>query len=232
MYKKIDDNISAYIQEGNEKIVLLNNDYKQLLPLSKITTDGNETLVMGKTNASFFIMNGIEKGQILGRYQGIDKSFNVINEAVDQRKGLKQYDLVVMNDDSYRIGLFNSWDYRENVKLGIAVAIVLIDEWEDVEYISTTLDIDRSSLYRIYIYTFLGKLKNGKFISFCTKNYSPLSFRKFIKTQYDLHFLVQLDGGGSTQMQSGTKTVFNPDNRERHIPNAIIYYREKNEIID
>ncbi len=235
MYKKINDNISAYIQESNEKIALLNNDYKQLLPLSKITTDGDDTLVMGKTNSHYFVMEGHEKGQILGRYQGIDDKFNIINEAVNQRD-TKQYDLVVMNDDSYHIGLFNTWDYRENVKIGLAVALVLIDKCEDVERISTTLGLNASSLNRVYAYTFFGKLKDGRFISFCSKNYSPLNFRNYIKSQYDLQFLVQLDGGGSTQMQSGTKTVFNPDNQERYIPNAIIYYEDNrkvdNKVID
>ena len=225
---KINNNLIMVEMGSDELPFLLSNDYKVVKTLSQITTDGTDTLVMSKCNASYFINNSSssEYGQILGRNQGIKSDLSRINQKPNQNGDL--YNYVITEDLNSHIGLFNSWDYTANNPVGLGVAIVLINDGNDVNNPSTSLGLDSSSINRVYSYSFFGQLTNGNYVMGACNNYSPNTARAEFKKKYSFKNLVSLDGGGSTQVNVDGRIVFNPDGSERRIPNALCFIKGMN----
>ena len=201
---------------------LISNDWKVLKTLSNISTDGNDTTVWAKCNASYFIMSGGEQGQIIGRNQGIKSNLSIVDDAPNQ--GSKPlYEMVVTTSQQMVTGLFGSGDYRGNQYIGCGVGAVLIKDGQKVYQPSEALGLNNSSKDRVYTYTLFGQLSNNNFIMVGCTNYSPSGVTDVLMNVYNIKQLVQLDGGGSTQLNLNGKIQFNPDGSQRPIPNAIAF---------
>ena len=95
-----------YKQSENEEITLINSPYKDLRNIRDFVE--NEKYKQGlditcAVNASYFIFDGKERGQILGRTQGIN---------TDERPDKDGYlDLVITPENKLVSGDFDSWEW-------------------------------------------------------------------------------------------------------------------------
>lgn len=213
MYKKhryLNTDIHIYLQE-DESIRLLQVD--KLYPLSKIVSE--EGTVKAKINCSYFTNQ-----YVLGRNQG-----DLFNNTHDQ-EGF--YDLVFTKDGKYHLGQFKSWNYQENVLAGFSVASVLIENGVDVSKVSTAIE-SNAKLTSRNPQTAIGVLKNGKVLlivadgrTSSNKGLTGYELRTFIKSNYDVELLCQLDGGGSSEIIVDKEIVNKPsDGKERPMFNGL-----------
>ena len=193
----------------------------RLYPLSKYyLNDGDIACI---TNCSYFTSK-----YVLGRNQG-----DLYNNTHDQ-EGF--YDLVILKDSTYRLGNFKSWDYQSNVYAGFSVASVLIKDGQDAELISGAIEND-GKISTTNPQTALGLMKDGMAILIVVdgrtsenKGLSGFKLREFIKTKYTLDLLVQLDGGGSSEMIVDGKIVNMPsDGKERKMFNGLAFLKKEEE---
>lgn len=209
-------NTDIFIEEqGRSKIRLLQTSRKY--KLSKIRS--NEGAIKSIVNCSYFT-----ESYVLGRNQG-----DMFNNTHDQ-SGF--YDLVFLNDGSYVLGQFKSWDYCDANKVvaGLSVASVLMLGGADCEKLSEAI----TSLSKITTkapQTALAVLKTGEVLQIVsdgrTKENAGINgrqLRTFLKSKYDVDLLVQLDGGGSSEMVVDGKIVNQPsDGAERGMFNGFAF---------
>lgn len=209
-FRHLETDVFIYEQE-DETIRLLQVD--KFYPLSKIVSE--EGTVKAKINCSYFTNQ-----YVLGRNQG-----DLFNNTHDQ-EGF--YDLVFLKDGSYRLGQFKSWNYKENVLAGFSVASVLNENGVDVSKVSTAIE-SNTKLTSRNPQTAIAVLKTGKVLLIVSdgrttqnKGLNGLELREFIKANYDVELLCQLDGGGSSEMIVDGKIVNKPsDGKERPMFNGL-----------
>ena len=126
------------------------------------------------------------------------------------------------------------WDYQSNVYAGFSVASVLIKDGQDVELVSSAIETE-SKIDTTNPQTALGLTKDGTAILIVVdgrtsenKGLNGFKLREFIKTKYTLDLLVQLDGGGSSEMIVNKAIVNNPsDGKERKMFNGLALIKKK-----
>lgn len=217
-FKHLGTDVFIYEQE-NETIRLLQTSNK--LKMSSIIS--NEGAVTCKINCSYF-----SDKYVLGRNQGDE-----FNDTHDQQ-GF--YDLVFTKDGKYHIGNFKSWDYKENVLAGFSVASVLIMDGVDTELVSSAI-VSKSKITTRDPQTAIAVLDSGDVLFIVcdgrgtSKGLTGTELRTFIKANYKVQLLCQLDGGGSTEMVVGGKVVNTPsDGKERSMFNCLAFIEKQNDI--
>lgn len=203
------------VEQGNDKIRLLQTSrpYK----LSKIRS--NEGRIKSIVNCSYFTQS-----YVLGRNQG-----DMFNNTHDQ-SGF--WDLVLLNDGSYVLGQFKSWDYckADDVCAGFSVATVLMLGGADCEKVSEAITTT-SKITQKAPQTALAVLKTGEVLQIVsdgrTKENAGITgkqLRTFLKSKYDIDLLVQLDGGGSSELVVDGQIVNKPsDGSERSMFNGLAF---------
>lgn len=212
----LNTDVHVYEQE-DEEISLLQSDEKY--PLSEFYSNDGEVSCI--TNCSYFTSK-----YVLGRNQG-----DLFNNTHDQ-EGF--HDLVFTKDGKYHLGQFKSWDYKENVLAGLSVATVLIEDGKDASKVSTAIETN-SKLTSKNPQTAVVVLKDGKVLlivadgrTSANKGLTGYELRTFIKQNYDVELLCQLDGGGSSEMIVNGKIVNNPsDGKERPMFNGLALIKKK-----
>ena len=209
-------NTDIFIEEqGRNKIRLLQTSKKY--KLSKIRS--NEGPIKSIVNCSYFT-----ESYVLGRNQG-----DMFNNTHDQ-SGF--WDLVFLKDGSYVLGQFKSWDYckADDVLAGFSVATVLMLGGADCEKISTAITTS-SKVTTKAPQTALAVLKTGEVLQIVSDGRTTANagltgkqLRTFLKGKYDIDLLVQLDGGGSSEMVVDGKIVNKPsDGSERGMFNGFAF---------
>ena len=211
-------NTDVFIEEqGGCKIRLLQTS--KLYKLSKIRS--NEGTIKSITNCSYFNASG---GYVLGRNQG-----DMFNNTHDQ-SGF--YDIVFLRDGSYKVGQFKSWDWcnHEDVLAGFSLATILVQNGEDCAFYSEAI-CNASKLSKKDPQTAVAVLKNGQVLQIVSDGrtsanagLSGYELRAFIKSKYDVEFMGQCDGGGSSEMIVDGKIVNKPsDGTERSMFNGFAF---------
>lgn len=189
-YRYLNTDVHVY-EQTNEKVRLLQVSKPSVL--SKIAS--NEGAILSIINCSYFT-----SGYVLGRSQG-----DMFNGTHDQ-EGF--YDLVFLKNGSYKIGAFKSWDYCDanEVLAGFSVATILVENGSDCEKYSKAI-VDKSKISSKNPQTAVAVTKKGKVILIVSEGRNSndtgltgYQVRDFIKSKYDIELLVQLDGGGSSEM--------------------------------
>lgn len=215
-YRYLNTDVHVYEQE-DEEISLLQSDEKY--PLSKFYSNDGEVIAI--INCSYSTDD-----YVLGCNQG-----DLFNNTHDQQ-GF--WDLKFTKDGKYHLGQFNSWDYKENVLAGLSVATVLIEDGKDVSKVSTAIETN-SKLTSKNPQTAVAMLKDGKVLLIVAdgrttqnKGLTGYELRTFIKQNYDVELLCQLDGGGSSEMIVNGKIVNSPsDGKERPMFNGLALIKKK-----
>lgn len=216
-YREFNSDIHVYTQESDEYPRLLQSD--ELYQLSMLySTEGTVAAII---NCSYFTDK-----YVLGRNQG-----DLKNDTHDQ-PGF--YDLVLLTDETYKLGQFKSWDCTENVRAGFSVAAVLVQDGQDVELLSTAI-VNRIKITKVDPQTAVAVLKDGTVIQIVVdgrtssnRGCSGLELRKFVRKQFpDVELLVLCDGGGSSEMRVNGETVNKPsDGKERKIWNGLAFIKK------
>ena len=218
-------NTDIFVEEqGRNKIRLLQTSRKY--KLSKIRS--NEGIIKSIINCSYFT-----ESYVLGRNQG-----DMFNNTHDQA-GF--WDLVFMKDGSYVLGQFKSWDYckADDVLAGFSVATVLMLGGADCEKISTAITTSAKVTSKAP-QTALAVLKSGEVLQIVSDGRTTANagltgkqLRTFLKGKYDIDLLVQLDGGGSSEMVVDGEIVNKPsDGSERGMFNGIAFIEPDEQIDD
>lgn len=220
-------------QQPGEKLMLLQNDPKQLLPLSKIYPQDKSIKVNCLINCSYFKLEaGPDQGQIIGRDQG---------ERRDEATNIDGWvDLVLLENGQLHYGDMNSWDWRKEhgVTVGISVAGCIVSNGEAVEQMSAEswdrLDkVDAQTLLMIHWdnaaeFVIVDEIAGSKGITLRQAQEYALSKQ--------VSYCFALDSSGSSEMviedASGKRTIVNnpSDGHERGIPNALAFVEAKEEI--
>ena len=220
-------------QQPGEKLMLLQNDPKQLLPLSKIYPQDKSIKVNCLINCSYFkLEEGPDQGQIIGRDQG---------ERRDEATNIDGWvDLVLLENGQLHYGDMNSWDWRKEhgVTVGISVAGCIVSNGEAVEQMSAEswdrLDkVDAQTLLMIHWdnaaeFVIVDEIAGSKGITLRQAQEYALSKQ--------VSYCFALDSSGSSEMviedASGKRTIVNnpSDGHERGIPNALAFVEAKEEI--
>lgn len=215
-----------YIQDDGQDIMLVNLPYKELKPLSKITLPvSTGEKIVTKTNWSFFVMSGTEKGQRLGRCVG----YPDICECQDP-DGL--LDVVITKDDKVIDGDFYGGDYRD-VKVGFMTSCIIVRDHKPVKELSSGY----SSFYnKKNPQTIYGQLSNGKHVLVVvegrTSDDSGLTYSQCASLMIELgsHFACMGDGGGSSEMIVNDKIVSQlSEGSERYMTNALCFVTDISE---
>ena len=224
MYQKFryaDTDIHIY--EGKSTDIRL-LQHEKLNPLSYLRYGNDKPSCV--INCSYF-----SNSFVLGRNQG-----DLRNDTHDQ-DGF--YDLVFLNDGTYRIGSFKSWDYSDKSKVnaGFSVATILILDSMNVNQYSEAI-CQASKLSLRNPQTAIGVLANGNVLLIVADGRTAQNvgltgyeLRTFIKNKYPtIELLCQLDGGGSTEMIVDGKIVNIPsDGKERNMFNGLALIGELDE---
>lgn len=215
-YKSTDIHI---YEQTNETIRLLQADKKY--QLSKFYS--NEGKVKAIINCSYFSTE-----YVLGRNQG-----DLKNDTHDQ-EGF--YDLVFLKDGTYRLGNFKSWDYTD-VLAGFSVATVLIKDGVNSERCSSAI-CNNTKISSRNPQTCVAVLKGNKVIFIVSEGRNSndvgltgYDVRNFVRENYpDVELLVQLDGGGSSEMiVDGEIKNYLSDGKERPMFNGLAFIKKKQE---
>lgn len=222
MYQKFryaDTDIHIYDGKASDIRLL---QHEKLNPLSYLRYGNDKPKAV--INCSYF-----SSKFVLGRNQG-----DLRNDTHDQ-DGF--YDLVFLNDGTYRIGSFKSWDYSDKSKVnaGFSVATILIlDSMSVNQYSNAICQASKLSLRNPQ--TAIGVLANGNVLLIVadgrtTQNVGLTGYelRTFVKNNYPtIELLCQLDGGGSTEMIVDGKIVNIPsDGKERNMFNGLAIISDK-----
>lgn len=209
------NNANIYIrsQKESERLILRQSNTLQTLDKFK----GNALL-----NCSYFTST-----YVLGRNQG-----DIKNDYQDKDD---IYDVIIFKDNTYKIADFNSWDYidKNNIALGFSVPCVLIDNFKDVEYISTAIVNKtkltnynpQSALFKADgVYHFLATDGRGNVLL------NGYDLRSFLKIHFkNIEMLVLLDGGGSTHLIDNNQTINKlANNHKRSMFNALAFIDKPN----
>ena len=218
MYKKYRYNSTdIHVYEGKATDLRL-LQHEKLNPLSYLRYGNDKPKAV--INCSYF-----SSKFVLGRNQG-----DLKNDTHDQ-DGF--YDLVFLNDGTYRIGSFKSWDYSDKSKVnaGFSVATILIlDSMSVNQYSNAICQASKLSLRNPQ--TAVGVLANGNVLLIVADGRTAQNvgltgyeLRTFIKNNYPtIELLCQLDGGGSTEMIVNGKIVNIPsDGKERNMFNGLAF---------
>ena len=215
-YKSTDIHI---YEQANETIRLLQADKKY--PLSKFYS--NEGKVKTIINCSYFTND-----YVLGRNQG-----DLKNDTHDQ-EGF--YDLVFLKDGTYKLGNFKSWDYTD-VLAGFSVATVLIKDGVNSERCSSAI-CNNTKISSRNPQTCVAVLKGNKVIFIVSEGRNSndvgltgYDVRNYVRDNYpDVELLVQLDGGGSSEMiVDGVIKNYLSDGKERSMFNGLALLKKEEE---
>lgn len=174
-----------YAKQNNNKIRLLQTSDNKKYKLSALRTDEGD--IKAIVNFPFFSSYGV-----VGRYQGDE-----FNNTVDQ-SNFDGDNIVILEDGSYKIGKFNSWDYQNGVLAGFCPSAVIY-KGKDIEISKTITDqkqfsmtakINRTAIaYDKEFYFFVGEKVDVKtFIAEIEK----------VIPNYD--FIALGDSGGSSEL--------------------------------
>ena len=119
MRKIREQGTNIYIEEQNDSSISLLQSASRM-PLSSLYKSVKDTRAI--INCSYFTSD-----YVLGRNQG-----NMFNEAPDQ----DFWSVVIRADGSYNVGVFPSFEERDNIVAGFSPAVVLIKDGENVELLS------------------------------------------------------------------------------------------------
>lgn len=218
MYKKYRyNNTDIRVYEGKATDLRL-LQHEKLNPLSYLRYGNDKPKCV--INCSYF-----SNKFVLGRNQG-----DLRNDTHDQ-DGF--YDLVFLNDGTYRIGSFKSWDYSDKSKVnaGFSVATILIlDSMSVNQYSNAICQASKLSLRNPQ--TAIGVLANGNVLLIVADGRTSQNvgltgyeLRQFVKNNYPtIELLCQLDGGGSSEMIVDGKIVNIPsDGHERNMFNGLAF---------
>ena len=159
------------------------------------------------SNGSFFETDGKNKGTVTGRQQG---SNYVGTPAPDG-----WFDVIITKDGEMVVGDFESWEYTD-AQFGISAGTVMVCNYVDVAWISK----GGYAMNKVYNYTFIGQLDNGKFIKGTSDGYSPSGLRTYLKARYRIKTLAIVDGGGSTGEYDMNGKAIRANSRA--VPNVIV----------
>ncbi len=211
-------NIKTFEFEEEQVWLITDNNGKRK-PVQNWTTEGDDTFVYFKMNASFF-----NSGQVLGRNVGHKENLEYIEGRPDQQSK-PRYDVVIYDDKTYAYGQFMSWDYTDkNITCGYTVPLITVAEGQDVNYYSEYIGRNANTINCVNTYVGLIKVKNGPWVAFNSQKNSPKSLRTYFRTLYDVEFMCINDGGGSTQTMhydGSKKVVTDYDGENRAVVNVI-----------
>ena len=217
--------IHIYTQEAGQEISLLQLPLGTKKTLSKMETVETNKQVVAKINCSYF--NG---SQVLGRQQG-----ELFNGTLDQHDSLVHYDYVITKTGEHFIGIFNSWDYQTNVKIGFTPAVVLIKDGIDVTLISTEIS-DMGKYTTKAPQTLFGVTTKGTMFMIVAEGRNTgdagltgVQCRQFVKDSIGMvKHCVMLDSGGSSEMVVDNKVVnYCSDGSERTMCNGLAFLKIK-----
>lgn len=208
--------IYFYKQSANEEITLINSPYKDLRNIRDFVE--NEKYKQGlditcAVNASYFIFDGKERGQILGRTQGIN---------TDERPDKDGYlDLVITPENKLVSGDFDSWEWlKPYAKLGVSYACCVLKDGKDIAEYSSA--IGKEKLTKKYTQTLLMKDKEGLFSFAVVRGLmNGADCREFAK-EHGMTDCYMLDSGGSSQMLTKNDEGYITG---RALPNVLVFYK-------
>ena len=223
MYKEeryLGTDVRVY-EQTSERIRLL-----QLSKLNKLSAIRDEE---GKKPKAIINCSYFTSSYVLGRNQG-----DMFNNTHDQ-KGF--YDLVFLKDGSYKVGQFASWDWCDanEVLAGFSVATILVQNGVDCELWSEAI-VGKSKITSKNPQTAVVVKKDGKVVFIVSEgrnsNDTGLTgnqLRDFAKARYDVELLVQLDGGGSSELiVDGKIKNYLSDGKERSMLNGLALIETEN----
>ena len=209
-----DQLIYFYKQSENEEITLINSPYKDLRNIRDFVE--NEKYKQGlditcAVNASYFIFDGKERGQILGRTQGIN---------TDERPDKDGYlDLVITPENKLVSGDFDSWEWlKPYAKVGLSYACCVLKDGKDVAEYSSAVGIGKLNTKNTQ--TLLMKDTEGLFsFAVVRGKLDGYECRAFAK-EYGMTDCYMLDSGGSSQMLTKNDEGYITG---RYLPNVLVF---------
>lgn len=222
-YRYANTDVFVYEQESEKPRLLQANG---LYPLSKFFSDDGRK-VKAMINCSFF-----DKNYVYGRNQG-----DMFDDTYSDEHNGKYCDVVLFADGTYKYGKFNNWDYRgDKVVAGFSAATFLVRNGQDVEEWSSPI-VSRSKITARNPQTAVAITKEGKLLYIKTDGrlttdlgLTGYELRDFVKANYDVELLAQLDGGGSSELIVDGKIIGDlSDGNERSMRNALALLEEVEE---
>ncbi len=215
-YKQNDD-ITYNKKKYKLEVGLLSTpNYKQL---QTINTIDDEKLYWCKVNCSYFVMDGSEKGQVLGREQ----SFTV-NETPFQKEWLE---VIVLNNNDVICGSQLYGYNRQDIKLAYSPACIILNNGKKVFDISS--GAKAFSLTKKYNQSIHAIDYNGVHHFIVTEGLLDAYQCQQMCLDYGMRYAFMLDSGGSAQMKADGSLKRNTG---RAIPNVLCFYgvELKNEV--
>lgn len=211
----------AIVEQADETPMLLQSD--KLYPLSEFYANGYD--VVSITNCSYF--NGKEK-YVNGRNQG-----DLKDETYSDSENCKWCDLVFFKDGTFKVGKFNSWDYRgENVLAGFSPVVMKVNG----KFLYSDLIKDwKSRMTTRSQHTAVCATKDNKIIQVVSEGRSTSDIGltgnklfEYLESLYDLQVIALLDGGGSSEMiYEGEIVTQLENNTERPMLNGFALVKKK-----
>ena len=145
--------------------------------------------------------------------------------------------MIFFKDGTYKYGKFANWEYQKDVVAGMSLATFLVKNGEDAEEYSSFAGIDKLKVANPQTAIAITKDKKILLIK-CDgrkrdqRGLTGYEIRSFAKENYDIEFLGQCDGGGSSEMIVDGQILGGlTDGRERLMYNGFALKKAKNDCV-